>query len=642
MEFLTRRETRQRIQRSIDAEDHTLLAAIGLLGQPDEDTLFRFVENRFDFGRFRWMVMNHRDRLLVIDGSAPGTVMINPLLADDPIGAVVQPRELIAGMAISPDDAPREELPWFSRTFVLSLYAFLREDSELFTRSGALRKRTEARLSDRFGMILTGDQGVDRLQTALTALVSLGLLSRESHGQVALRPDSWDELARVPDRWIQALLWAAALNASVEHAFDVAALLLEFIQRVPNDKTFSAVEIHRIIQLMDNGNTLAGTPDGADRLAETGVLLRQGERFAINPAVQALLEDPAPGITIQANMDITVHPETPFRDLLDLARIAHLKRYDIVAVFELTENGFTSARREDRDTAIPTLENLSGGTIPQNVKFLLDRWIAHTRAVRLLHGLVLVVEQDAAEILHETEAFRPYIRERLGPGVFLIDRTHEADLENLLRSLGISSTVQRETTSEVDVDTPEYYRYYLRRQQPLLTANRGGIHLPVESDSSHAAEEPRATATPAEPPEPPEPPELTYTRELADYLETLDLPADVHQELALRIERKLILYPEQIRSDVIPQYGIEARGLDYVGKIRIAEQAIKSRELLEIIMRSAEGAPQRLLVQPREMVQSGDDLMLRAVQLPEQNPVRVRIRRASLVRRLSGTLLRPR
>ena len=55
---------------------------------------------------------------------------------------------------------------------------------------------------------------------------------------------------------------------------------------------------------------------------------------------------------------------------------------------------------------------------------------------------------------------------------------------------------------------------------------------------------------------------------------------------------------------------------------------------------ASSGSPQRVLVQPREIVESGDDLMLRARQEPDHQAIRIRIRRISLVRRLSGTLLR--
>ena len=107
----------------------------------------------------------------------------------------------------------------------------------------------------------------------------------------------------------------------------------------------------------------------------------------------------------------------------------------------------------------------------------------------------------------------------------------------------------------------------------------------------------------------------------------------------MRIERGLILFPEQIRGEIVPQFGIEVRGLDYLGKIRMIEQAISGGDMLEVIMRSGSGTPQRVMVRPREVVESGSDLMLRAVQQPEERAIKIRIRRISLLRRLSGTLI---
>ena len=107
----------------------------------------------------------------------------------------------------------------------------------------------------------------------------------------------------------------------------------------------------------------------------------------------------------------------------------------------------------------------------------------------------------------------------------------------------------------------------------------------------------------------------------------------------MRIDRGLILFPEQIRAEVVPQFGIEVRGLDYLGKIRMIEQAISTADLLEVIKRSGSGDPQRLLVYPREVVESGSDLMLRAIEEPGGRAIMIRIRRISLLRRLSGTLI---
>ncbi|MFP4151922.1 MAG: hypothetical protein ACLFSV_03705, partial [Alkalispirochaeta sp.] len=235
-------------------------------------------------------------------------------------------------------------------------------------------------------------------------------------------------------------------------------------------------------------------------------------------------------------------------------------------------------------------------------------------------------------LLNASSEFHELLQEELAPGVFLLKEEAADRVERFLgrMDLGSAPTVERSTT--VDVDVPEYERYLARHRQPALPA------VPVpriptapsrgeSGDASHA----RGPGDRDE--------AVRIRRELSEDLAERTLPEEARQELALRIERGLILFPEQIREEIVPQFGIEVRGLDYLGKIRMIEHAIANSDTLEVIMRSTTGTPRRILVRPREIVESGSDLMLRAVEEPGGDAVKIRIRRISLLRRLSGTLI---
>ena len=653
VEFLSRDETRQRIVEHTDHEDRLLLAAVELLGHPSEEILYRFLEDQFDYGRFRWLVANHRDRLLLIDGTTPEAVRINPLLRTPLLVERLHPEQLLAGIPLEGNASEQPgELPWFSRIFVATFYAFLREEPELFTRNGALRKRILSSLRDRFGSLFQDQTGQTQLRTALLALKTLELIDQDDKTEtIRLRHDAWDELSELPDNWIQALLWATLLTGTLERAFDIAPVLIEFARRVPRDRSFSDVEIVRILRLTGTGMHLPFDRESPARLAETGFLLPTGDRFRINTTAARSLETAqgsSTGAALHSNMEITITPDLSFRALLDLAAIARLRRFDVMPVLELTERSLTSARRIDRDQAPETLRRITGTELPQNVSFLLKQWQTRAGAVRLIQGLILRVEGEAAELVESSAAFGAYVQERLAPGIFLLRPDSRKDVDTLLNELGIGSPGGLEQPPMADARTPEYRRFYQRHQQPVLAAHPSisfdkippgtGRESGAESGSGAAVESP----PPERPEQPKQPEEHRRLQDLLAALKEQDLAEEVYQELALRIERKLILFPEQIRSDLVPTYGVEARGLDYIGKIRIAEQAIRDKELLEVIMRDTDGSPRRMLVHPREIKESGGDLMLRALQLPEEAPVRIRIRRASLVRRLSGTLLRRR
>ncbi|MFW5694617.1 MAG: hypothetical protein ACOCYB_05575 [Alkalispirochaeta sp.] len=639
-DFLARPDTLERITRVLDATDRIVLSAVDLLDSPDEHTLQRFLDGELEPSALRDRILNLKDRLLLIAGTGPGTLQLNPVAADRLRAAGLGAHTLVAGTTIPAHDGMEATgPPWLTIPFVTALYSFLRDTGDLFTRTGSIRKRASNGLEAQFGTLLSNEVGAVRLRTAVGALETLGLARREGE-RVHLRPESWEELGTVPDRWIQALLWGAVLTSSVERAFEYAELLLEFSEAVAADREFTLGELVRLMQLTGNGMALPIDRDTVFRLVEIGVLVAredendpQSPRFQLNPSVPTITSSEYSGsgeIRVQANMEISLPPGVTYAHALTVAQIGELIRYDVVPSFRLSDSSIAAARRDGIDRPLEQLREIVG-ELPQNVRFLIERWQERAGAVRLLRGLLLIAGAEEATILQGSQEFVELLREEAAPGVFLM-KDEPRQVERLLGKLELGTATMVEGQRPVDVDIPEYDRLFRRYQQPAITRGRRELTgATPQRDSADAAESSGETnANTAE----------DLMRSLKETLHRQDLPEDIRQELELRIERKLILFPEQIRRDVIPQYGTEARGLDYLGKIRLIEQAIANGDMLEIVTRAASGAPQRVLVQPREVVERGSDLMLRARQEPDHQAIRIRIRRISLVRRLSGTLLR--
>ena len=664
-DFLARPDTLDRITAVLDAADRIVLSAVDLLDSPDVAVLHRFLDGELEPSALRDRILNLKDRLLLIEGTGPGTLQLNPVATERLRAAGLGAHTLVAGTEI-PAHARMDAAgpPWLTIPFVTALYSFLRDSGDLFTRTGSIRKRASNGLEAQFGTLLSDEAGAVRLRTAVVALETLGLARREEE-RVHLRPESWEELATVPDRWIQALLWGAVLTSSVERAFEYAELMLQFSERVTPTREFTLGEVVRLMQLTGNGMALPIDRDTVFRLVEVGVLVAredendpQSPRFQLNPSVATITSSDYSGsgeIRVQANMEVSLPPGVTYAHALTVAQIGELIRYDVVPSFRLTDASIAAARRDGLDRPLERLTEMAG-ELPQNVRFLIQRWQERAGAVRLVRGVLLIAGAEESTILQGSEEFMRLMREEPAPGVFLM-HDEPRQLERLLGKLELGTSTMVEGQRPVDVDVPEYERIFSRYRQPSLAASPqhgsapdqpadGGTNAgdaggenaagsPTDNSRGTGAqrvtdggESPRETAGDQ------------LMRELKAQLETQNLPEDVRQELSLRIERKLILFPEQIRRDVIPQYGTEARGLDYLGKIRLIEQAIANGDMLEIITRSASGSPQRVLVQPREVVERGSDLMLRARQEPDHQAIRIRIRRISLVRRLSGTLLR--
>lgn len=658
-DFLIRPATAERIRTLLSRDDRVILSAISVLTAPSEEQLFRFLAAEFDYATIQRLILNLKDRLLVIDGARHDEVRINPIVAPALAPVGLGARYLVSGRSLDGANATERPVePWMTPLFLASVYAFLREYPEPFTRNGGLRKRTAAALRERFATVPFEDYG-RFLTFAVNACETLELVTVSgSDGTVTLRHESWERFSELPERWVRALVWASPLADNVERAFAYADLIFDTVGRIPGDRAYRVGEMIRILQLGRGGMDLPVDRDTVERLALVGLLLPVADEpeptFRINPTVPPLLEaDATAGIVrVQANLEVSVPPGAPFAESFVVARISHLRRYDTVPTFELTEASVTDARRNGVEAPFEQLTAIAG-ELPQNVRFLLKRWDSRAQAVRLLSGLVLTAAEEEAAILRRADAFSEILREELAPGVFLLHTEDSAVVERILNRLEIGAAPQVETAYAVDIEVPEYRRYLRRYHQPMLPATT--IDLGDYDDTGERGDRPdaetavdaadaRSGTTDIGSTTPGPASDQTAQRsairdELHAVVDSVELGEDVRQELSLRIDRGLILFPEQIRAEVVPQFGIEVRGLDYLGKIRMIEQAISTADLLEVIMRSGSGDPQRLLVYPREVVESGSDLMLRAIEEPGGRAIKIRIRRISLLRRLSGTLI---
>lgn len=111
------------------------------------------------------------------------------------------------------------------------------------------------------------------------------------------------------------------------------------------------------------------------------------------------------------------------------------------------------------------------------------------------------------------------------------------------------------------------------------------------------------------------------------------------RELSDRIERRLILTPRQLlRADVKPEH-LEAAGLDYLGKVRIVERALRGPgNRLEILYRLSGAEPVRVLARPVRLEKAEKGLVLEAEDLGTGSPLRIPLGAMSSVRMMRASL----
>jgi len=121
-------------------------------------------------------------------------------------------------------------------------------------------------------------------------------------------------------------------------------------------------------------------------------------------------------------------------------------------------------------------------------------------------------------------------------------------------------------------------------------------------------------------------------------LEKKRLPKDQRDELSARIDRRLILCDSQLVGAAVRYEKLEAKGLDYVGKVRVAEQALSTGALVELFWRGPKGEPNRVLGSPKSLEKADGELMLIVEPVPAGEALKVAIGKISLLRRIKRSI----
>ncbi len=672
--FLGRKEIQETIASYLDASDKLLVAALAELGEPTAEELAAFFEGELPFAELHAILLNLEERLIIyrIDGGGLRRLALNPALAPVLAPIAADPSPLFpsypaeasagAGRAAVPDDL-----------FLAAVVAYLRRLPDLFRADGEYRKRAAeeaalvfdfdafAAVVDAFhalGVVLGEEEGVRIDEARLEALAALGRRERRLYFAAGLcgafleRADKRGVGRVARDRLAQWARLFAALSGKLDpsRAYPAATVhrFLELAVReaaAPRRRRWEA-------RAADPGAELRGGADvpafrsAALRALETAGILAVGEdgsyrAIGAAPDGAASADAAAPGVsrvTVDAAFSVLVSPEIAFSDAVALSRFLDIREAGRVARYELTRD--SAVRGFDRGLSpadiLGFLERNSGRPAPQNVAWSVKEWHDRYSAVAVYRGVVLTVSEDRRFIL-ETAQLSRLVARTLAPGVYLLNADEESEAVRALESAGcdivaLPSRPAAPRTDESGLD-PDRARFAFFAD--LSRDLRGDHGRPAARSAEAPLGNPadRAAADLGIPG-----PAADRQAALRAALGRKGLPKDQLDELAARVDRRVVLTESQLVGAAVRYEKLEAKGLDYVGKVRVAEQALSSGSLVELFWRGPKGEPNRALGAPVSLDKSGGEVELSLDPAPRGERLKIAVGKISLIRRIKRSI----
>ena len=622
--FIRKKATRERMVSLIDGKDAELLTAITILGEPDIENLVSFLAGSESYLELHHRLLNLEERLLIyreIDEEG-GRIITNPLLERELSDGIVDAARIFPCVPVEPAGAAP---PWLTEGLVLAFLSYLLKNGSFMKSDGSIRKKSRQDLERTFPVLFEAREEADRVVMLGRSLERLGIVTAGGN-KYGIDPSSLRAFGATGYGDRQRMLWvAAAMSADDPGTLRQWADLLERLLESMNPRTGFPLSVIGRIMFVITGGSIIESSMQSERFVKTMKAMRvflepEPGLYSVNPpAVASFREPEQESVILQPNFELIVPRTVGIVRGAVIPFAADIVRHDIRSTYEISKESYLRAIRAgfEPDEIDSALRELTDRPLPQNVAISAAAWMREYRSIELRLGVVLSVDEERRLLVEHSGFKRQWVRQELAQGVYLLDPAEEALWRRDLERCGFDTIppVRGPERPEGEPQAkPPSPRSTAFRNIPVISALDGKVER-IENDAR-------------------------FIEEIIERASEYD-GAD-REEILARVRKKLILFPEQLQSGLAPREKTEARGVDFLGKIRLIEQAIRSgSDLLEIIERSNTGEPVKILVKPVELERKGNELELVGIDLPGGAQQRVRVRKIALIRKLKDSLYAP-
>jgi hypothetical protein len=346
-----------------------------------------------------------------------------------------------------------------------------------------------------------------------------------------------------------------------------------------------------------------------DAMEKTGLLLKVREGYCKRTIIHGGSSENVPVIAFNSGFSFILLPEISFRSAVSLAPFCEVVEAKPSVQFKLTQKsvvrGFNSGINSK--TMFKLLMEFSCGRIDSGLEEVLDDWQKRHSEVVILEGISIVLSEERRYIV-QTEPLASHIVFSPLPGVYLLDIAERNEAAAILRNAGI------DIISEPQIRTRQDGSFQKRASSFFSSITTQTAALTEKFEVEISAPYTRTTSISmngrsyqyAE----------EYKKHFRAVLDGLKPSQMEREELAFRIERRLIISQRQLSGAFIRYEKREVHGLDYAGKLALVKQAIISSETLEIIVQDSDGSEKYIRGIPLMLEKMENEITL-SLKLPQ-------------------------
>jgi hypothetical protein len=632
--FLLRDDIKNNIASYINHDDCLVIAAIAALNEPTPGELEAFFAGELNYTVLHDLIVNLEERFILYRFFEDGQnrqfsrLALNPAL--EPILAPIAADSSllfpsIAANEADQDETKRDKAPFIDDRILAALLSFVSRNKVFFRAGGGVRQKVGNTAKTLFPdlpleTVIDGLRALglffaegDTLVPDYQRFTAFGNLSRRERmaycaaGMLSLADSRQAEPAENFSPWL--------LRAKVHNYAEMIILLYNLMDP---ERLYPRTTLHKLTYICETSPEYAIDVNNSDKIIDvmekTGMIVAESTAWR-----RALLTETSATVSIVMDTPFTllVYPEIAYNDVINIAAFADVIEAGMTVRFELSRDSAVLAfnRGFSAATIIELLQRLSQNRIDENVLFTLRDWEKRHGEVVLRRGLVLTLSPQQRH-LAETKPLAKLIMETLAPGVYMLPESAEESAAQALGKAGVAIIARRGECRD-DEPSSDTLRHFF---QPLLAARPPAGAIPPVScaDGSSAS---------------------ILIDNFHSILKEMRLSGEARDELAARIDRRLVLSETQLKDAVVRYEKLEARGLDYVGKALIAKQAVAMQSPVEVVIPGKQKQDHVFGI-PKALEKAGSEsvLVLELLDEGSTDTIRIPLGKISLLRRIKKSI----
>lgn len=670
--FLRKEENRKKIISLLSETDILILSAIYYIPNATNDKLSSFFSGTMNFASLYERLLNLEERLLIYrhaDKTSRQTILsINPTL-EDVLLPLLSKRILLPQPVL--EKTSQKESWTITPEKIAGFINYISYNPGLCRSDGSIKKRDIEKLESIFG---PGRKSF--FQYLTNSLINLSLVKECSQG-FETEPQRLNAFCQLEEKIQYAYLCVSSSSAlSLSSLVKQGKLLLQTILSIPpTGFTYSGIarlyflikesepqistSRGRFSSILENASksqdedstlqnsSLQDTSDIQkyfDCALEFGLIKEYGfdEKgepvyvsgiFSHSNSKESASSKKA--LNIDSAFSAAVFPGLPLSDLIELSAFMEIIKFDTAATFEISRKSVMKAFDSGYNASkiMSLLEEHSLYGVPENLKTSIDDWAKSYSSATIYKGYILKVDEENTVRVQNNPVISRYIYETLSPGIFLLNASSDEEAENIIKESGLDYIgkihfPRKETASavfpEFSLEKKSASALFGSPTVTPLGAVPGSLDEEVSTSASPATEEERKA----------------HFDSMRSLLEKMNITSEQKEGLLLRINRKIILTPGQLNADSVKLEQIEANGMDYQGKIHVAESAITQNMMLELEYDDAKGGTVLIVGTPVSVEKSPEESFVNLIVEPEHEQKPFSLSLAKNVKRIRGNVLR--